>query len=72
MEIGGMCFRICKWILYLYTVTSIFLTAFYNNTPYTLISYITERYENLFMFPQINDPLYNAITYVITNNFFYF
>lgn len=71
MEIGGMCFRICKWILYLYTVTSIFLTAFYNNTPYTLISYITERYENLFMFPQINDPLYNAITYVITNNFFY-
>lgn len=56
MEIGGMCFRICKWILYLYTVTSIFLTAFYNNTPYTLISYITERYENLFMFPQINDP----------------
>lgn len=69
MKIGGICFRICKWVLYLYTMTSIFLTAFYNNTPYTLISYITERYENLFIFPQINDPLYNAINYVITNNF---
>ncbi len=70
MKIGGICFRICKWVLYLYTMTSIFLTAFYNNTPYTLISYLTERYENLFIFPQINDPLYNAINYVITNNFF--
>lgn len=70
MKIGGICFRICKWVLYLYTMTSIFLTAFYNNTPYTLISYLTERYENLFVFPQINDPLYNAINYVITNNFF--
>lgn len=69
MKIGGICFRICKWVLYLYTMTSIFLTAFYNNTPYTLISYLTERYENLFVFPQINDPLYNAINYVITNNF---
>lgn len=69
-KIGNQYFQVSKWGLYLYTAISLFLTAFYNRTPYTLISYITERYENLFNFFQLNDPLYNAINYVITGNFF--
>lgn len=57
--------------LWFYIIISIFLTNFYNGTPYTIISYLANRYENIFQFPSINDPLYQSLKYVITGNFFY-
>lgn len=69
-NIGNNFYIKCKMSLYPYIAISLFLTTFYNGTPYTLISYITARYDNLFIFRPINDPLYNTFKYLITDNFF--
>lgn len=56
-------YTIFKCFLYLYIISSLFLSSFYNMTPYTIISYITARYENLFLFKPINEPLFYIFNY---------
>lgn len=62
--------KIYNFFLWIYIACSLFLTIFYNGKPYTIISYIAERYENIFIFPVINDTFYLGIKYIITANFF--
>lgn len=62
--------KLCKFLLCLYIIGSLLLTAFYSGTPYTVISYIVGRYQNIFIYPYVNDPFYQGINYVVTGDFF--